>query len=177
MITLVHDQHQSGFTIIELLVVISLTVMLMLAATGLFFATLLSSSKTQTGQRVKNEGEYALSQIEFLLRNAIEIQDCQANSITFLSYDSGITTLTQEDDPSDATTHQKIASNSALYLTSSVVTIPDELPLTFLCQTAPDSSTYITVSFGLRAGEPGVDAPRDIETETFTTSVAVRSIN
>lgn len=170
---------QAGFTLIELLVVVTLSIMLMLAASALFFMFLISNTKAGAVQRVKNEGEYALEQMSFLLRNALELQPnnldqvCEENmsQISFISIDNQITTLGSYVDPSDGAT--KISSNSG-YLTSSgvdVVSGPE-----FDCTESSDGANqYVTITFILRKGTPGIDEPRDIVQETFTTGVNVRS--
>lgn len=171
--------NQSGFTLIELLVVVSLSVMLMLAASALFFMFLIGNTKAGTEQRVKSEGEYALEQISFLLRNALELKDnslgqkCELDmtEITFISLDGGQTTLLMETDPADD--KNKIASNSGKYLTSGAVDLisgPE-----FDCVESTDGvSQHITTTFILRKGTPGIDEPRDIVQETFTAGVNVR---
>jgi prepilin-type N-terminal cleavage/methylation domain-containing protein len=172
-------RKQSGFTLIELLVVVTLSIMLMLAASSLFFMFLISSTKAGAVQRVKNEGEHALDQMAFLLRNALELetnslgQKCQEDmsEITFTSLDGGITTLSSE---TDSDGFDKIASNSGQYLTSGGVELlsgPE-----FDCVESSDgASQYVTITFILRKGTPGIDEPRDIVQETFSTGVNVRS--
>lgn len=170
----------AGFTLIEMLVVISLVVMLVLVATGVFLTSLISNTKTVISQTIKEEGDYAISQIEFLLRNAIKLEENSLSvtcgpamdEIVFRSVDNGLTTLFLEEDPSD--NHQKIASNSGVYLTSSNVDII--AGPTFDCSQTPDlGRTHINISFTLRKGEEGVDDPRDIIQETFSTAINLRS--
>jgi prepilin-type N-terminal cleavage/methylation domain-containing protein len=150
---------QAGFTLIELLVVVSLSVMLLLASSGLFLTFLLGNTKVARSQLVKNEGEYALSQMEFLLRNAVQLVDngsgqvCETgmDAITFESLDSGVTTLTAEEDPID--NNVKIASNSGIYLTSGDITLV-ECPI-FDCSESEDKlAQYIGIRFTLRKGTP-----------------------
>lgn len=175
------NPSMAGFTLIELLVVVSLSVMLMLAASALFFMFLIGNTKAGSEQRVKAEGEYATEQISFLLRNALELkentlgQKCELDmsEISFISLDGGQTDLFSEVDPTDG--NEKIASNSGKYLTSGAVELlsgPE-----FDCVESEDGvSQYITVSFILRKGTPGIDEARDIVQETFTTGVNVRGI-
>lgn len=184
------ETREKGFTIIEMLVVISLTVLLMLTATSLFLSTLVGNSKSVAGQLVKNEGDYAVGQMELLLRNAIQLvpnsngQICETdmNSIAFKSLDGGTTEFFQELDPSDNAI--KIASNagrvadsgsSASYLTSDAITIIS--PLVFNCrQSDSQDSTYVTIQFQLQKGDPGVDESRDIVRQLFQGSVNLRSL-
>lgn len=168
-----------GFTLVELVVVISLMVMIMLTVTSLFFTSLISSTKTSTSAKIKEEGDFAVDQIEFLLRNAVKLvpntggETCGASmtEIRFQSHDDGITSLTAEDDNGVF----KIASNSGVYLTSGDVVLEDNQIL-FTCTQANDGSAqYVTVDFTLRKGTPGVDQPRDIVTQDFSTGVAIRN--
>jgi hypothetical protein len=115
----------------------------------------------------------------FLLRNALELeansfgQVCQEDmaEISFISLDNQITTLGSNTDSADDAA--KIASNSG-YLTSAGVDLiagPE-----FDCtESADGANQYVTITFTLRKGTPGIDEPRDIVEETFTTGVNVRS--
>lgn len=171
--------NQTGFTLIELLVVISITVIMMLTASVLFMTFLISNSKINGSQLVKQEGEYALNQIEFLLRNALEIlpnsssQECEENmtEIKFKSLDGGITTLGIENDNGT----NKIASNSGIFLTSGAVTITQG-PIFNCTQETDQSHPHINITFTLRKGTPGIDQERDITEETFNTGTTLRSL-
>ncbi len=171
--------RQAGFTMVELLIVVTLSVMLMLGATALFMTFLIGNTRTNADQTVKAEGEYALSQIEFLLRNSVELisnsygQECEASmqEIAFLSYDGGVTYLFGEEDEDGFT---KIASNSGVYLTSSDVDITSG-PI-FNCEASDDGLIqYVDINFTLRKGTPGVNQANEIVEQTFSTGVNVRS--
>lgn len=174
------NNNQAGFTLVELLVIVTLSVMLMLASSALFLTFLLGSTKVNRSQLVKNEGEHAMSQMEFLLRNAVQIlnngsgQICETGmeEITFESLDSGVTTLSKENDPSDSI--DKIASNSGVYLTSGDVTIADG-PF-FDCSESSDKlAQYISIRFTLRKGTPTLDEAKDIVEQEFISGVGIRS--
>jgi prepilin-type N-terminal cleavage/methylation domain-containing protein len=173
-------KRKNGFTLIELLIVVSLSVMLMLSSSALFLTFLLGSTKVSRSQIVKNEGEYAMSQMEFLLRNAVQVIDngggqiCETGmtAIAFESFDSGVTTLSSEADIGDGFT--KISSNSGVYLTSGDVEIIDGP--TFDCSESTDKLTqYIGIRFTLRKGTPTLDQERDIITQEFISGVGIRS--
>jgi prepilin-type N-terminal cleavage/methylation domain-containing protein len=167
-----------GFTLLELLIVVSLVVILMLSATSLFLTFLIGNSKSNAIQTVKNEGTYALSQMEFLIRNAINIAPNSSdvscgedmNEFVIVSIDGNSTTFFAEEDNGV----DKIASNSGVYLTS------DEVELVagpeFDCAQASGSNqSYVNVSFTLRKGSPGVDQATEIVEQQFETSVNIRS--
>ena len=178
---LLRGNRARGFTLIEILVVVTLSIVLMTAAAGLFFTTLISNTKKNVISVVKDEGDYASSQIEFLLRNAVSLvpdplvanaPTCTTSmtSISFRSLDDGITTLT--------TLNNRIASQSAttgtpVYLTSDSVQVSQ--PLVFDCQqSSTNFGSYIKLSFQLQKDSPDVDVPQPV-TEKFETSVQVRN--
>lgn len=172
--------RQGGFTLIELLIVVTLSVMLMLSASSLFMTFLLGNTKVTRMQLIKHEGEYAMSQIEFLLRNAVQLigndedQICENDmeSIAFVSWDSGQTILNKTIDPSDD--KPKIASNSSKFLTSGDVDIING-PY-FDCTESEDKLTqYVGIRFTLRKGTPTLDVERDILEQEFISGVGLRS--
>lgn len=170
--------NNKGFTLLELLIVVSLTVILMLSASALFLTFLVSNTKGNALQRVNEEGEYALSQMEFLIRNSIEIlpnssgQTCEQDmtELVIRSIDNG-TTMFAAEEVGGVT---KIASNSGVYLTSGAAEIiagPE-----FDCTTTEAGGTqYVTIQFTLRKGTPGLDQDKEIVEQAFQTSVSVRS--
>lgn len=169
-----------GFTLIEVLIVVTLSIMLMLTASALFLTFLVGGARSTNSQLVKNEGKYALSQIEFLLRNSLLIlpnansQTCEASmdEIVLKGYDNSTTRLFKELDSTD--NKYKIASNSGVYLTSGSVDIVSGP--TFSCTKSDDGvSQYVSVTFILRKGNPTTDQSRDIITQTFQTSANIRS--
>jgi prepilin-type N-terminal cleavage/methylation domain-containing protein len=175
---------QRGFTLIELLVVISVSVILGIAAAGLFFTTLIGNTKKEVLTRVKDEGDYAINQMEFLLRNAIALVPdpefplspvCEQamQRISFRSIDEGITTLyTYEDN-----NVKKIASKSAkavnpVFLSSDSVSLSG---LTFHCeQSSTNFGSYVTITFAMQKDSPDTNRPTPVR-EDFTTSVNIRS--
>ncbi len=85
-----------GFTLIEMLVVITILGMLTATATGMFFTLLRGSLKSRTMLEVKQNGEYALGTIERMIRNAKEIVDFDSDNWSYLTIknqDNGLTTF------------------------------------------------------------------------------------
>lgn len=167
---------------IELLVVVSLSVMLMLATSALFLSFLLGRTKVTAIKQVKDEGQYAINRMEFLIRNAIEVlpngfyaTGCEPDMdiISFRSIDGGVTSFFAEEDSSDGNT--KIASNSGVYLTSGDVELVDGP--TFDCtQPSDGTSQHVVITFTLRKGTPGVTDAREFAETEFKTAVSVRSL-
>lgn len=172
---LTHKQlTKTGFTLIELLIVTSLTVLLLLTITSMFMTFLLSNSKTNTKKTVKEEGLHAMSQMEFLLKNAFyideELTPCISGmtSIAIVSLDGGTTLLqTQTQDDSGIET---IASNSAA-LTSDSVTLSN---LRFDCS-GTAGNRQVRVSFDLEKNAPTLGTEHAPITESFTATILLRN--
>lgn len=172
------NQSQQGFTLVEMLIVTALTVLLIVAGTSLFISTILGGGRANTSTIVKTNGDYALGQMEFLLRNGTKLlplvpsdpsSACYQNmdSIRVQSADREITTFFTE--------NNKIASNSGVYLTSDEVTVVNRLD--FDCLQSPDRSvSTVQINFTLSKGQEGVDRVSDIQEQTFSTTVTLRGL-
>lgn len=168
-----------GFSLVEMLIVVSLTVMLIVSASSVLLSALLSGGQVNTSKALKQNGDYAMGQMTTLLRNAIKLQPndngdiCTLgmNQIRFLSLDEGITTFGREIiSESDA----RIASGSAVFLTSDAVYLTDSLQ--FNCeQTSDGRITNITISFTLTRGNPGVGRVTESGSQDFVSNVTIRS--
>ena len=161
--------RKNGFTLIELLITTSLTVLLLLAISSLFMTFLIGNSKTNTKKTVKEEGFYALSQMEFLIRNSQYIDGpCmpEMTSIVIVSKDGGSTTLTALPDADDDN-KIKIASNSA-FLTSGAVTLDLENSR-FDCSGSV-GNRQVGIRFGLEK-----TTPDGIVSEQFNSIVSLRN--
>lgn len=166
--------NQTGFTLVELLITTSLTVMLMLTITTLFMTFLIGNSKTNIRKKVKEEGLTALSQMEFIIKNAhyVEGTCSSGTSIDITSLDGGTTTYRQQ----TVNGIDKIASTSAStppvtkYLTSDSVNISD---LNFAC-TGETGNRQITISFKLTKNAPTLGEESIIE-EDFKSIVNMRN--
>lgn len=176
-----HSQRsQRGFTLIEILVVVSLSVILSVAAAGLFFTTLIGNTKKEIISIVKDEGDYAISQMEFLLRNAVSLTadpdfplaaTCTSgmSRITFKSIDEGITTLYNDN---GRIASKSSTSSTPVYLTSDNVTLSGP---TFNCQqSGTNYGSYVTITFSLQKDSPDANRPQPVK-EDFTTSANIRS--
>lgn len=170
---------QSGFSLVEMLFVITLTTVVMVSAAGLFFTTLIGNSRSTVQTSVKNEGDYALGRLEFLIRNGIDIPaatGCSAGMTKFSikSADETVTTITN---PINTNGNKQIAIQPAggaiQYLTSPNV---DAGSLQFDCVQSAEHSTYVKISFIIT--KPSVDyITATPVSESFSTSVNVRSLN
>jgi len=174
------NTKKNGFTLVELLIVVTLSVMLLLGASAMFMTFLLSNSRLNSEQIIENEGTFALQQMTFLIRNAVEIVPnssditCQQDmtELRLKSIDGGTTTLTSEIDSSDDSL--KIASGSGVYLTSNAVDLV-EGPIFDCTEQSDGQQQFVNVSFTLRKGTPNVDLERDVLEQEFQEGVVIRS--
>jgi prepilin-type N-terminal cleavage/methylation domain-containing protein len=164
---------QTGFTLVELLIVVSLAVLLMLAASSIFMTFLLGGAKTNIEQNIKSEGEFAMSRMELMLRNAKKLTSaCEEGmaNISFESFDNLETTFEVAD--------EKIASSSSqlgnYYLTSDENTILDSNSLNFDCYSGDNNAKYINISFALKRGS-GDTPDRDTAIVNFERGVTMRN--
>lgn len=172
-------KQPNGFTLIELLVAIGLSVMLVTAASGLFFSTLRSDSKKNYVTDLKDNGDYALSQMEFLLRNAVTLEKLNASDITcgqgmtqivFRSIDNGVTRLYLSN---GQIASESVQTGTTRYLTGGPTTATN---LAFNCQQAAvNSGTYVSISFGLSYATMSGQFFTQQGSEQFMTTVNVRS--
>lgn len=164
-----------GFSLIEVLIVAGLGALLTLTATTLFATFMVSSSQTKLHQQLKKEGNQALSQMEFLIRNAKSLSennqgDICTTGMTSLGFESfaGGKGILYQDGDSIASDSGVIGSptSQTYLLTSNQVDVSTSNPLEFDCYTTPSGenlSYYIDISFSLET-----DAEQSVVNKTAT---------
>ncbi|MGD9129048.1 MAG: prepilin-type N-terminal cleavage/methylation domain-containing protein [Candidatus Woesebacteria bacterium] len=172
------NQSQAGFTLVELLVVTSLTVLLTLAATAIFLTSIITNTKIRMEQKIKAEGNQALSQIKTLIRNSARVNSSQCSaggqtntSLVIENLDQGTTTLTLDGNRVASQSAFLGGANTTYYLTTDHNNSPS---LTFTCTSGANNSFYIDISLTLQQGT-GATSGRETVIETFNGGVAVRN--
>lgn len=157
-----------GFTLIEVLVITSLTVLVLFSTVILLLTFLLNQARLTQKQKVKIAGDNALKQIEQAVRGARSINPCSTsmNALNFsgLSENTGTISL-------DSGTIASQAGTTTYQLT------PDDLEahnLNFDCYTGQDSF-FITTSFSLDTGSSGEGLLDDAVGQEFRTSINLRN--
>jgi len=109
---------KNGFTLLEMMMVIGILGIITVIGSGAFFSILRSSTKAKTLQMVKQNGDYAISVMERMIRNARVLVSPTSNStvssITIKNPDGETTTFSCQED------QLTIASNGASLLSSEV---------------------------------------------------------
>jgi prepilin-type N-terminal cleavage/methylation domain-containing protein len=173
------SQYQHGYSLIELLIVMTLSVMLIVAASGIMMTALLNNGRVNVQKTIKQNGDHAMGQMTTRLRNAIKLvanssgQTCAPgmSEIRFQSLDEGITTFSAVEIEEGDT---RIASGSgSIYLTSDAVKLDS---LVFDCTRADDgSSSSVKITFTLSKGQVGEGRATDYGLQEFTGNVTLRS--
>ncbi len=170
--------RQQGYTLVELVVVIGIVIVLLVSAVSLFYTTLIGGGKTNSAEAVKQAGQYALSQMSYLVYNSRKLIPNNQSVVCA----SGMTSLGIQNQDLATTIFSsqtvlgnvRIASNSGMYLTPGNMTVVSGP--TFNCmQPTNGSPPVIQISFTLQKGIVGVDKPRDIISIPFTTQISLRS--
>lgn len=173
-------QLSKGYSLIELLVVITLIGIIGTITTEAFILGLKAQGKGDIVKEVKQNGDYATQVIESMVRNAVDIDEAQCNnssqSMTIVNPDGFTTTF-------ECNLANYIASISAVYptppftqrLTSDKVVVPvDNCTFRIVCPTPPLSPKYVFVNFTVR--QTGVNAPIEQRSSLeYQTTVSLRN--
>ncbi|MBI3379591.1 type II secretion system protein, partial [Candidatus Gottesmanbacteria bacterium] len=146
-----------GFTLVELLVIVALVGMIGVITSQVFIIGFRSAGKGEIVKEVKQNGDYAMSVMETMVRNAADIspdQVCNANSTSLSIINPDGYTTTFDCDPATF----NISSASATYptgipLMSNKVAVPaGSCHFRVVCPTPPLSPKYVFVGFTLTQG-------------------------
>lgn len=186
--------RQYGFTLIELLIGSLLLVVLTLLVNNILFNVFKGTAKSEVLKEVKQNGDYALSVMERMIREAKEVESCSGSELSIINQDP--------DDPDKTKVRHKttfkcmldsgvlrIASSSALppiaigdrMLTSSenVTLTGASCPgtLSFTCSQATGKVSQVEIRFTLRQKTAAGVTPRKEEQAEipFQTTVSLRN--
>lgn len=169
-----------GYTLMEIMVVITVMATIVAIGSSIFLSILRGSTKAKSISMVKQNGVWALSTMERMIRNARQVEEnsggqvCNTgmNKINILSPDQMETEFACEE---IGTTDSRIASNSAIRntrLTNNEVKVTS---CQFNCEfgegTRPDSVTILfTLTQNLMTSKPEEQVSVD-----FQTTVSLRN--
>ena len=157
---------KTGFSLIELTVVIGLLTLLMLAISGVMLMSIISSNRIRSATKTKQAGSYVINQMQTMIRNARSIESCTAPSTMVINnIDGKSTTFLPESNGS----YTRIASNSGTYLTPDYI---DAQNLSITCSPATNPN-LVELSFDLQSTR----AARATENPLlhFETSITLRN--
>lgn len=157
-----------GYTLIELVVVAGILGIIGVVSVSLFLSTLLGGGKSTALNDVRSNGDYAITQMERMIRSArYMVGTCvqDMNSLEIKNPDGDNTIFT-------STAEGYIASNSGILTADDVLLVG---PIDFDCvQSSSKAPEVITINFTLQKGDSGTPN-RDFAQADFSTSVQIRS--
>ena len=147
----INKRKTKGFTLIEVLIFITILVVILSISFSFMLITFKATSKSNALKKVKQNGDFALSNIERFVVSAQKVE-CGPTSMTITMPDGNQTVFACINDAAD---HPRIASSSALaaisYLTDEDVSITDCL---FVGTTNPGTPAVVDINFTVSYGEP-----------------------
>lgn len=124
---------KSGFSLIELIIAIGLIAMLMLAISSSMLMSIISSNRIRNATKTKQAGNYALDQIQSIIRNAKDIQVCNSTTVTVVNQDGTTSTITFS--------NNRLTTNPGVYITPENITVS----VTTLFECLPSVTTIDSV--------------------------------
>lgn len=151
----------AGFTLMEMLVVVSVLGLIVVAISGIFLASVQSSSKAEVTKEVRYNGEYALSVMQGMILNSSKVT-CQNDHQINVVDNAGYTTYLV------CVESGQISSNSADLTANVSIT-----GCNFTCTGGVSSPTKVNIHFivsqsGAGSLKPGEKASLDFQTEVVT---------
>ncbi|MEA2056158.1 MAG: prepilin-type N-terminal cleavage/methylation domain-containing protein [Patescibacteria group bacterium] len=166
----IKNKNCVGYTLIEVIVVVSISVIIILGSTALFLTFMIGNGRINLRQEIKANGNNSLNKIQFMLRNAKSISVCHTDltSLSFQALDGGITTIENSNDRI-ASISTSVTPDVIYYLTSNEVTLDN---LNFDCY-QNQNAQYVDVSFSLAKNNS--DNSHDIFEESFSSGIMLRN--
>lgn len=153
-------RNVGGFTLIEVITVSGIMALFSISLISVFMATFRGGSKSQLIQRIRQDGDYALSSMSREIKKTTKIDSCGADLQLTLADGSLIKYWLSAD---------RIASDSS-FLTGTAGKAEN---LNFICVVGETGNQIVTVSFTLTGGEAASQAQEKLSQE-FATSISTR---
>ncbi len=174
---------RAGFSLIELITVVSITAVISLVSVSVLINSQLRSTKSTTIGRIRQEGDFAVSEMSYLLRNARYLlpnqfgQTCAEgmSAIRVGLGDGNIVELYTDSTSRIASNSGSVITNPpAAYLTSSAVELKNALQ--FNCKQEPyQGGALIDFTFTLSTGDEELLSDESYYEQDFSSRVYVRS--
>lgn len=154
-------KRSTGFTLLEILISISIAGVVGILIAQVFFTTVRTNAKTELLKDVKQNGEYAMGIMERMLHSALQVASTctelgtESLSLDVLNPNGDTTTFGCLLDGSVTRIASTSSTGNTEYLTSSNVTIGGSEcsdianSLSFVCTKPSDQPTRVTIRFSL----------------------------
>jgi len=165
--TVAKYRFQSGFTMIEMLVVAGIIGFLSVGIVGTFMGTIRGNQKARLQAEIKNQGDFTIASMERALRNSRTLPTCTGNQVNYeISADAlthGFRINTGKIQKSD-----NVGAGSWSDVSGSTVSVTGSFDC--LADPAGYSSGAVVIQLNVSATGTG-----ETLTQAFQTSVAIRS--
>lgn len=165
---------QTGFTMLELLVVISVISVAGVLVSGIIVSTLRGSNKATAVSNVKQNGDYALAQMSRVIRSATDIDLLPCGNPSAAKKTITVTQLDNSQTVFDCTGNTITANGTSLLDTSVVQLLPATCMIICSQQTSADIPV-IQITFSL-SQKSATTLSEQTSTIPFQTSVVLRNI-
>jgi prepilin-type N-terminal cleavage/methylation domain-containing protein len=160
--------RDQGFTLLEILVVISLIGLISVTASGFLIVSLRSSSKANVMKEVRQSGSYALSVMEGMILTSASVGCTPPHTINVKDKDGRLTTFSCQEGGT--------ISSSSANLTSASLTVT-EGSCNFSCDKKESGfPTKVHIEFVLQKGDSD-SKPNESASIKFETEVLSRNID
>jgi len=160
---------KKGFTLLELLVFVSLVGLILVGITQVLGATLAGSGKSQVMQLVKQNGQFAMSTISRLLRQSNQVTVCAGSQLDFTILENGATSTYRFE--TNSLRFRKTYNGVQSWLTDERVNVTN-----FECNLIPPGNGQPgIINFSFNIGKPGLSVENIIANINFRDSVSLRN--
>jgi type II secretory pathway pseudopilin PulG len=156
----------SGFTLIEIVVVAGIMALFSITLISVFLATVRGGNKSLLIQTVHQEGDFVLKTIRNTIR-AAESVTCSGTSADITTLTGSVINFSLVDDNGV----NRIASDSSTFLTGNKASVT---ALTFDCYSGLLNNQVVTISLELSVAPAGGGQIQEKTVQTFATSVSTR---
>jgi prepilin-type N-terminal cleavage/methylation domain-containing protein len=173
---IVQHKIQAGFTLIEILVTVTLTAIIMLGITSLFISLMTSAGKSRMSQSLRENGTVAMQRMIEELRNAKAIDSSMLTCDGSTPNSSIIFTNNNDEE----TISSLSADNNRIKLTTGsnnyfLTSDTNELRgLEFICYNSSEGAKYIEINFTLASSAATANSPTHSQLD-FKSGVALRN--
>lgn len=173
--------RQAGFSLIELITVVAITAIVSLVSVNVLVTSQLRSTRANIISQVRREGDFAMQEITFLLRNAKYItanqfqQVCQddMNAIRVVDQNGGTVELYLDVDRIASNSGDTVSEDPASYFTSPAVMVTG---LRFSCRQEPsERGAFVEVEYTVESGSEEELSTESYYAQEYAGNVYVRS--
>ena len=160
---------KKGFTLLELLMFVSLVGLILIGITQVLGATLAGSGKSQSMQQVKQNGQFAMSTMTRLLRQANEVTVCGAGQLDFSVLENGVTATYIFE--TNSLRIRKTYNGVLSWVTDDTVEVTN-----FTCSlTSPGNGQPAIINLSFNVSKQGLSVESIIANVNFKDSISLRN--